>query len=90
MPQTLFNAALACLGILLLSAPVGLAEPRQMPHSPTPWAAVTSSDKVKSLLEPRLFNAACCKTCRKGKACGDSCISKSKSCRKGPGCACDG
>lgn len=32
----------------------------------------------------------CCKICRKGKACGDSCISRSKTCHKGPGCACDG
>lgn len=33
---------------------------------------------------------SCCKTCRKGKACGNSCISKAKSCRVGQGCACDG
>ena len=33
---------------------------------------------------------ACCKTCRTGKACGDSCISRDKACRKGKGCACDG
>jgi len=32
----------------------------------------------------------CCKICKKGKACGDSCIAKSKTCTKGPGCACDG
>lgn len=32
----------------------------------------------------------CCKVCSKGKACGDSCISRSKVCHKGPGCACDG
>jgi hypothetical protein len=34
--------------------------------------------------------SACCKVCRKGKACGDSCIARDKVCRKGPGCACDG
>ena len=34
--------------------------------------------------------AACCKICRKGKACGNSCISRSKKCTKPPGCACDG
>lgn len=33
---------------------------------------------------------ACCKTCSKGKACGDSCISRAKQCHKGKGCACDG
>lgn len=31
----------------------------------------------------------CCKVCRKGKACGDSCISREKTCHKGKGCACD-
>jgi hypothetical protein len=33
---------------------------------------------------------ACCKVCRAGKACGDSCISRDKTCHKGKGCACDG
>jgi hypothetical protein len=33
--------------------------------------------------------AACCKICSKGKACGDSCISRKKTCHKQPGCACD-
>ena len=37
-----------------------------------------------------VYSAACCKVCRKGKACGDSCISRSYTCRKGAGCACDG
>lgn len=32
----------------------------------------------------------CCKICRKGKACGDSCIARNKTCRKGAGCACNG
>lgn len=32
----------------------------------------------------------CCKVCRKGKACGDTCISRTYTCHKGPGCACDG
>ena len=33
--------------------------------------------------------AGCCKICSKGKACGDSCISRDKECHKGKGCACD-
>lgn len=33
--------------------------------------------------------ASCCKVCSKGKACGDSCIARSKTCHKGVGCACD-
>lgn len=32
----------------------------------------------------------CCKTCRKGKACGDTCIARHEDCDEGPGCACDG
>jgi endonuclease YncB( thermonuclease family) len=31
----------------------------------------------------------CCKVCRTGKACGNSCISQAKTCHKPPGCACD-
>lgn len=33
---------------------------------------------------------ACCKVCKAGKACGDSCIAAEKTCHKGKGCACDG
>ena len=33
--------------------------------------------------------ATCCKYCRKGKACGNSCIKISYTCNKPPGCACD-
>ena len=32
----------------------------------------------------------CCKVCSKGKACGDSCIEATKTCRVGAGCACNG
>lgn len=31
----------------------------------------------------------CCKVCSKGKACGNSCISRSYTCRKGRGCSCN-
>ena len=31
----------------------------------------------------------CCKVCRTGKACGNSCINRSYTCTKPPGCACD-
>ncbi len=32
----------------------------------------------------------CCKVCSRGKARGNSCISRSYTCRKGRGCACEG
>lgn len=34
--------------------------------------------------------ARCCKVCKKGIACGDSCIARNKECHKPKGCACDG
>ncbi len=43
--------------------------------------SITSCDKDDS---------SCCKTCTVGKACGDSCIDKNKTCHEPPGCACDG
>ncbi|MEP1896758.1 MAG: hypothetical protein ABJQ98_03885 [Alloalcanivorax venustensis] len=43
-----------------------------------------------SLLDKELLPQSCCKVCRKGKACGNSCISRSYTCTKPPGCACDG
>lgn len=33
-------------------------------------------------------SGGCCKYCSKGKPCGDSCISGSKTCHQPPGCAC--
>ncbi len=33
---------------------------------------------------------SCCKVCKTGKACGDTCIDKSATCRVGQGCACNG
>lgn len=33
---------------------------------------------------------SCCRTCKTGKACGDSCINKSYTCTKPKGCACNG
>ena len=35
-------------------------------------------------------NSTCCKMCRNGKACGDSCIPWNQSCHHKPGCACQG
>jgi hypothetical protein len=31
----------------------------------------------------------CCKICRKGRACGNTCIRADYQCHKGRGCACD-
>lgn len=58
---------------------------------PTPtWVTIvvppTPMPEPRIIAEPR----SCCKICRKGKACGNSCISRSYTCHQPPGCACDG
>ncbi len=40
--------------------------------------------------DAQAYSFAYCKTCKKGKACGDSCIAKDKTCHQPKGCACDG
>ncbi len=39
---------------------------------------------------PTSESQSCCKVCSTGKACGNTCISRSKTCHVGGGCACDG
>ncbi len=72
-------AALIALGVLA-AGPAGAADDKFMP--PRSWQMLLPG-------LPSAVLAACCKTCRKGKACGNSCISRAKTCRKPPGCACD-
>lgn len=60
----------------------------------------TASQRIQGWLQTRksflgerpdtLVAQACCKVCRKGQACGNSCISWDKQCHKPPGCACQG
>ncbi|MDK3020662.1 hypothetical protein [Pseudodonghicola flavimaris] len=60
------------------------------PLAPVNAPATGFIGRIHELAAPPVVAAACCKICKKGKACGNSCISKSKSCRVGPGCACNG
>ncbi len=46
----------------------------------------SNTGQSPATLEPA---KACCKVCRKGQACGNSCISRRHTCRKPPGCACN-
>lgn len=67
---------------------------------PAPLEAAPSEDpaleEFLQLLPPTTMSAAtcssrsgCCRVCDKGKACGNSCISRKFVCHKGRGCACD-
>jgi len=53
-------------------------------------AALTPISAASPLCAANAEGAGCCKTCKKGKACGDTCIAKNASCSKPKGCACNG
>jgi hypothetical protein len=78
------------LRTLLVSAVLMLTTPSlaEDPH-PVPVARAAAS-LLSFDVAPAPAPEECCKVCRKGKACGDTCIARDKICRVGPGCACDG
>jgi beta-lactamase superfamily II metal-dependent hydrolase len=68
------------------------------PAGPTDSASAQVLGQTAALLTPPApglerseppIDTACCKVCTKGKACGNSCISREKTCHKPPGCACN-
>ncbi|MBL3568416.1 hypothetical protein BV509_14695 [Rhodovulum sulfidophilum] len=73
-----------CALVLILGAAEALAQGQGRVTPLTPAA------RLLLLAPPPVQPVYCCKVCSKGKACGDSCISRSRSCHVGPGCACDG
>jgi hypothetical protein len=75
-----FKICASVFGIVLATATASLGS-----NSGTAAVATTPSTELGSETP-----MACCKTCTKGKACGDSCIAKNKDCHQPPGCACDG
>lgn len=83
------------LGAMAFAAPLAAEEPADTPTLQTldlPLAQELGPGLRKSTAQSLPADdqlAACCKICRKGKACGNSCISRTKTCTKGKGCACD-
>lgn len=53
-------------------------------------AAVTPVTAASPLCAADAGGYACCKKCKAGKPCGDSCIAKTANCTKPKGCACQG
>ena len=49
-------------------------------------ARLLAAQRARYRPAPR--SSGCCKQCSKGKPCGNSCISRSYTCHKPPGCAC--
>lgn len=56
---------------------------------PAPMTERTPAEALQSEAPSCIPAQQCCKRCDKGKACGNTCISRSKNCHKGRGCACD-
>lgn len=69
-------------GGFALAAPIGATVQQSFKQT-------LSLDQTWALLAGKPLAVGCCKLCSRGKACGNSCISREKSCRKGVGCACD-
>jgi endonuclease YncB( thermonuclease family) len=57
--------------------------------APWDWRRGERTPMVTEQAEPPQAAATCCKVCTNSKACGNSCISRSKICHKSKGCACD-
>ena len=64
---------------------------------PLPPDTVSVSPDTVSAPEPSVRPARrppakkpCCRVCRTGKACGNGCIARNRTCRQPPGCACNG
>lgn len=87
--------------LMLLVAPAAAFEPHSdlQAHEPETSLLLEDSDlaeafclKINNELPEELSIAqgGCCRICRTGKACGNSCINRNYTCRQPRGCACDG
>ena len=70
-----FAVASANRGAITVPTTAQIATPRALPSAQPPRT------------QPR---RNCCRICRRGKACGNTCISRRFTCRRPPGCACNG
>lgn len=94
MPQIL----IALVALLLMNTAACSGTP------PSPTTTVSAALFARAHPDNRLLHSrtapdfahptpvalSCCKVCSVGKACGNTCISRNKTCHVGPGCACDG
>ena len=89
--EALGPETLAALRTPASATPTTVSSPTEVPTAPPtatllvvpPTAAIAPTARPVSTVR------SCCKYCCKGKACGDSCISRSYTCHKPPGCACN-
>lgn len=66
--------------------------PEILCENPTQIVAATQARESAPVTQPPPVppsRSNCCRVCSTGKACGNSCIARSRTCRQPPGCACD-
>ena len=68
---------------------VPVIPPTVPPPMPLPNVLPTPTRAAPSNPAPVAPAPACCRRCTTGRACGNSCISASRNCNVGPGCACN-
>jgi len=88
------------LALLIIStASLSSTSPTAIDCASSPIGQFTATYAGVAIDSPWVFASAnqqqppppgCCKVCTRGKACGDTCIARDKTCHVGPGCACDG
>lgn len=72
------------------AVPRATTEPRATHVSPQSSRPTHEASTPREAHGVDADTTTCCRVCRKGKACGDACISHDRACNKGPGCACNG
>lgn len=78
----------ACFGTVVYVRIVTMVESPPTATS-TPQLVIPTLTPAPPPAAPVSQPRTCCKICTTGKACGDTCISRSYTCHKGPGCACN-
>lgn len=79
--------------VLLAELPPFTVIAQPAPPSPPPPTAAPVAPVAQPTARPAPTTAparSCCRVCTTGKACGNTCISASFTCRTPPGCACNG
>lgn len=82
------------VGQVIQVPPPGYVAPTWTPAPPTPTpiivAATATPAPAPVYVAPTPAPArTCCRVCTTGKACGNSCIARNRTCRQPPGCACN-
>lgn len=71
------------------AAPAKKAAPEKKAEAKAPEKKTEAKVETARAEPPKAAAGECCKTCKNGKACGNTCIAKDRECAEPKGCACD-